>query len=327
MLTAPRLHGRSLRFVVPLPWEATKFRAMGTECSVVVIDGPLGLAAFAQSEIERCESRWSRFRDDSELCGLNAAAGHGFHCVSRDTFVIVEQAVALCRATDGWFDPTVLDTLIAAGYDSSFELVRLRQTFERSTPAERAPGCAGIELDADRDAVLLPAGVHLDLGGIGKGFAADIVAERVIERGARGVCVELGGDMRVLGIGPDGRNWCIEVEDPFDDARSLFTATLDNEAIVTSTRLFRRWKTSDGEAHHLIDPHTGIPANTGVAAVIARARDASHAEAVAKAALVAGLQFGPALAARSDVACWFVLDDRRVFAVGETEGVSCRSRS
>jgi FAD:protein FMN transferase len=133
----------------------------------------------------------------------------------------------------------------------------------------------------------------------------------------------LGGDMRVLGIGPDGSDWSIEVEDPFDEARSLFTATLDNDAIVTSTRLFRRWKTNDGGAHHLIDPRTGMPATAGVAAVVARAHDASYAEAIAKAVLVAGPQLGPELAARSSASCWFVLDDRRVVAVGETKAATC----
>ncbi|MEO8693956.1 MAG: FAD:protein FMN transferase [Acidimicrobiales bacterium] len=323
MLKSLQFPGHRISFVEPTPWEATKFRAMGTECSVVVIDGPLGLAGFAEREVMRCEARWSRFRGDSELCRLNAAAGHGYCTLSHDTFALIERAVTLWRATDGWFDPTVFDALIAAGYDASFEVVRTRAPFQRRTSAERAPGCRGIEFAADGNAVLVPAGVHLDLGGIGKGFAADMIAERVIERGARGVCVELGGDVRVLGIGPEGRKWSIEVEDPFDEDRPLFTETLDDDAIVTSTRLFRRWTTNEGTAHHLIDPRTGMPSTAGVAAVVARARDASYAEAIAKAVLVAGPRLGLELAQRSAASCWLVLDDRRVVVAKRTEAASC----
>jgi thiamine biosynthesis lipoprotein len=128
--------------------------------------------------------------------------------------------------------------------------------------------------------------------------------------------------VRVLGIGPAGREWSIDVEDPFDEGRALFSQNLDDDAIVTSTRLFRRWASSDGTAHHLIDPRTGMPATSGVAAVVARARDASYAEAIAKAVLVAGPQCGPELAQRSDARCWLVLDDRRLVAVGQTEAAS-----
>jgi thiamine biosynthesis lipoprotein len=304
-------------------WEAARFRAMGTDCSVVVIDGPLGLAAFAEAEVARCEQRWSRFREDSELCRLNARAGGGFVPVSHDTFAVVERAVALWHSTDGWFDPTVLDSLLAAGYDSSYEHIRARNAFVRVEAPSRTPGCAGIGLDADASAVRLPPGVHLDLGGVGKGFAADLVAERIIERGARGVCVELGGDIRVLGEAPDDDGWTIEVEDPFEDGRTLFSSRLDDDAIVTSSRLFRRWSTTDGEAHHLIDPTTGASAWTGVAAVVTRACDATRAEGLAKAVLVAGPQLAAALAMRSGTACWLVMDDRRVLAVGERDWFSC----
>ena len=309
--------------VLPRPWEARHFRAMGTDCTVVVIDGPLGLAAFAETEIARCEARWSRFQESSEICRLNALAGSGFVAVQRDTFAIVERAVDLWHCTDGWFDPTVLDALIAAGYDASYELVRDRQPFAHTGSPQRAPGCDGIEFDLDRSAVRLPHGVHLDLGGLGKGFAADLVADRIMERGARGVCVELGGDIRVRGDGPDDEGWAIEVEDPFDDRSTLFTANLDDDAVVTSSRLFRRWSTTGGEAHHLIDPMSGASAWTGIAAVIVRSRDATLAEGVAKAALVAGLRLGAPLAARFATACWFVMDDRRVVSMNEGLSTSC----
>ena len=127
----------------------------------------------------------------------------------------------------------------------------------------------------------------------------------------------------MLGIGPDGGQWHIEVEHPLDEADSLFTATLDDSAIVTSSRLFRRWATSDGEAHHLIDPTTGASACSAVAAVVASARHAWYAEGIAKAAVGAGPQRGAAIASQSDATCWFVLDNGDVIEIVEREPAPC----
>ena len=125
--------------------------------------------------------------------GLFEADAHRFDGGDRYAGKGVKQAIDAWRATDGRFDPTVLHALEAAGYDDTFEVVRERsqsRTVVSSAPpghaaidvlvddllrgrATPAPGCAGIVLDHERGTVALPAGVGLDLGGIGKGAAAD----------------------------------------------------------------------------------------------------------------------------------------------------------
>ena len=114
----------------------------------------------------------------------------------------MERAVSAWQVTRGRFDPTVLTALENAGYDRTFEAVD-RDRMEPVGPARPAPGCALIELDRLVRAVRLPAGVRLDLGGIGKGYAADLVATELHRAGAAGVCVNLGGDLRVVGEPPD----------------------------------------------------------------------------------------------------------------------------
>jgi thiamine biosynthesis lipoprotein len=315
-------------------WHERRFRAMGSTAHLVVRGGTGAMADDAVREIERLESRWSRFRRDSDVGRCNASAGTGLAVrVAPETVDLLELAVALWRSTEGRFDPTVLRALEANGYDETFERVRaraaglviasapagrspMRLTVPRfgSTAAgparepEPAPGCDGIEIDRAAATVTLPAGTGLDLGGIGKGYAADLIAERLVVAGAAGVCLALGGDVRAAGEGPDGGRWMVPVEDPFDERRTLFTHPLTDGAIVTSTRLFRRWRHCGTERHHILDPATGAPAAGGIAAVVVADAVAGRAEALAKAALVAGPDAGRELLVRHRVEAWIVHD-------------------
>ena len=202
------------------------FRVMGCDAFVVTHGGPDDLPARAESRLRDLAARWTRFDDRSELSAINAAAGRAV-AVSAETFAVVGLAVDAWRVTDGWFDPTVLPMLVAAGYDRSFERVAGRPVwYDDATSA--APGCADIELDGEHSTVRLPVGVAIDLGGIGKGRAADIVAGEMIAAGAHGACVDLGGDVAVAGTTVDGEAWVIGIADPFapdrDHARIALAA-------------------------------------------------------------------------------------------------------
>lgn len=282
---------------------------------------------WAAHEVARLEALWSRFLPDSDVSRVNRAAGAGPVRVAPETFALVRDACAWWAATDGWFDPTVLGALVALGYDAPFAEVRARPAraavvrsaprglptleipvLHRGGPGIPAPGCAGIRLDAAASTVALPAGVGLDLGGIGKGAAADRVVAGLAARGVPAACVSLGGDVRAFGAGngPGGCGWAIPVEDPLDETRTLFTWPVGDGAVVTSTDRFRRWVHEGAEQHHLVDPTTGVPAEPGIVAVIAADRSCARAEVLAKAAFVAGPARGTALLARHGVDAWFV---------------------
>jgi thiamine biosynthesis lipoprotein len=254
---------------------------MGTWAHVVAVDGSPGALCQARARIEQLEARWSRFRPDSEVSRLNRAGGRPV-LVSADTAALVGRAVAGWRGTGGRFDPMVLGPLLDAGYDRCFRGGRV---------------------------VGLPAGAGFDPGGIGKGLAADLVVAELLAGGARGACVNLGGDLRAEGAGP----WVVDVADPFDDgAPPIARLAVDAGGVATSSRLRRAWTGEDGTArHHVIDPTTGKPADTGVAAVTVVTGDAWRAEVLAKAALLAGLP--DALHVLADGrATGLVVDDRGV---------------
>lgn len=240
---------------------------MGTTAHVIVRHGTDADLDRAQARIAELERTWSRFLPASELSRLNANAGKPC-VVSKETRDVVARAVEAWHDTDGLYDPTVLPALEAAGYTRSF-------TPDLPAPTSRprpSPGCADITVGATT--VTLPPHVRLDLGGIGKGYAADLVAT---ELGAE-CCVNIGGDIRV--VGPD---WVVALEHDDDT-----TITLDGNAVATTTNAKRRW--ADGTRHHLIDPRTGAPADTGyettTVSVTVTAPEAWQAEAHAKAAFL-----------------------------------------
>lgn len=258
-------------------------RAMGTTARVLVVGANPSLAEAALHRVDDIETRWSRFRADSELSRLNAAAGAPC-LVSADLFTLVDHLVGAWRRTAGRFDPAVYDAMIGLGYDRSFTTIDspILRDLDDATP-----GCAGIRLQASTQMVWLPAGVHLDPGGLGKGLAADMVAREVMDAGAAGVLVDLGGDIRVMGDSPDGDAWQIGIEHPERvDVTVAMVATRDG-GIATSSRRKRRWQSADGtEVHHVLDPRSAHPAGTRWASATVIAATAVEAEVGATVVLL-----------------------------------------
>ncbi len=276
--------------------QALRFRAMGTNVHLVVVDGDPELLQTAKARIEDLEQRWSRFLPDSELCDLNRRAGQGTPApLSAITFELITDAIAAWRETDGLFDPTILPALVAAGYDRSFDKGHGPTSYE---PLSRAHTVDDIEVDDVALTVGLPHDMALDLGGIGKGRAADLVIDELIDaNAAAGACINLGGDLRVYGPAPDNAPaWAVAIEHPTEADDVLRVIGLADGALATSSTTKRRWDGDDGSVrHHLIDPRTYEPAQTSVQSVSVIAGSAMQAEIHAKASLIAGAPTDPAL--------------------------------
>jgi FAD:protein FMN transferase len=264
-----------------------RFRAMGSDVHVVVVGGSLPLLDVARDATLDLEARWTRFRPDSEVSRLNDLAGLPVH-VSTATRTLVERALVGAQVTQGRFDPTVLGSMLRAGYDRSFELLD-DETSDGASPL--LSGWEDIVIDRDRSTVTLPKGTGFDPGGVGKRLAADLVCIDLLRAGAAGACVNVGGDLRVEGEGPAGGSWVVAIEHPLRPGVHE-DVVLSRGAIATTTRVRRTWGPSDDRRHHLIDPATGQPARTGLAGVTVIAAEAWQAEVLTKGAFVAGLSEG-----------------------------------
>ena len=294
---------------------------MGTHARILAHGAPPGAVDRACDSLAALERAWSRFLPESELSLLNATGGGRPVVVSPSTFALIAHAVDAWRHTAGRFDPTGLVALQAWGYDRTFDdVVRAGADVTASDPASARAlvGCSGIGLDPIVRAVTLPAGLNLDLGGIGKGYAADLVTQEIMDAGARAACVDLGGDLRVMGPGPYDDAWETTFDAP-DLATQIGRLRFGQGAVATSTRLRRRWRRGDVMLHHLLDPATGAPADSGLSTVTVIAGDAWWAEVLAKAAFVAGPVAGVALLEQSGVEGLLVADDGTVV---ETAGLA-----
>lgn len=270
-----------------------RFRAMGTDCHVLVDAGDdvleADLLALAQRRVDLLEQCWSRFRPDSELSMMNALAGRGPQPVSADYLLLVTRMREAWELSGGLFDPTVLASMTALGYDADFSVVAAR-TSASDIDVMPAPGMTAVLIDEADGTVGLPAGIGLDPGAIGKGLAADVIAEEIHGIGARAVLINLGGDISIAGTleAP----WSIGVDDerlPRDLAdRTLrvleFPLGTDRIGIATSTTLKRRW--AQGRRHHVIDPRTGAMSRTDLVQVTVADSAAWRAEVVATTALL-----------------------------------------
>jgi thiamine biosynthesis lipoprotein len=292
---------------------------MGTTAHVTVTaPEPHRAAALVDDALARLHAlhdRWSRFEPGSEVSRLNAA-GAAEIPVSRETLILLDRMVTAWELTHGAFDPTVLPAMVAAGYDRDFAAIGPGRA-AATAAAATGRGGAGIAVDWDRGWARLPPGVAVDPGGIGKGLAADLVTAPLMAAGATGVCVNVGGDARVVGRAPGGDGWRIAIDHPIDGHPPVATLRLTEGAVASSWRTRRAWGPDDDRRHHLVDPATGRPAWTGLAGVTVVAATGWWAEALAKAAFLAGPDGGAAVVAEHRVAGFLVRDDGAWRAVGD----------
>jgi thiamine biosynthesis lipoprotein len=291
--------------------EYREFRAMNSDL-VLAAEGDLRELeqGFKQARmfVEASEARFTRFSDSSELAALNRAAG-GWVSVSTELYELVQEASDLSEQTEGLFDPSILDDLERAGYDKSMDQIR-----EHGAGAPRVAAKSGrgdfraTQFDPAKGAIRLPPGRRLDLGGIAKGWIAERAA-RVLDEYANACTVNAGGDLFAIGLPAGETAWAIALEDPRDPRETLAVLRVGPGAVATSSITKRRWRQGTRVMHHLIDPRTGLPAQTDWLSVTVIAPHATTAEVFAKALLIAGSRAAQDLAARRDHLAFIAVDE------------------
>lgn len=231
---------------------------MGTLCSIEA-EGPDRAAAGraierAFNRIKEIERHMSRFRPESEVSRINRSAGRAPEAVSDDAFCVIEAALSVSRLSGGAFD-------ITAGSSGA-----------------KPDGGAGAYLDRARKTVFLEEGLHLDLGGIGKGYAVDEAVSLLKEEGVQVAVVDAGGNM--YGLDAEARGWWrVGIEPCGGHLKPVGSFPLMNRAVSTSSNSER--------PGHLLDPRSGTPCDWG-GSVTVFAESALWADACSTAAYVLG---------------------------------------
>jgi FAD:protein FMN transferase len=273
---------------------AASWPALGST-AVLRVEQPEALddaIAIVVAELERFDAACSRFREDSELSLVNARAGR-----MADAGPLLLDALELAlrgaRLTGGALDPTIGLSLEQAGYDRDWELLReLPDAGEPPRVTVRRRGSwREVVVDRAGGRVRIPAGTKLDLGATAKALAADRCAVSVYTRVGCGALVALGGDIATAGPAPGG-GWEVHVTDDHRDGPDApgQRLAIANGGLATSSTVARRWHQGGEPMHHIIDPHTGRPAQTPWRTVSVAAADCMDANIASTGALLQGAQ-------------------------------------
>ena len=239
-----------------------QFIAMASDCEVrlagVSAVRAQSLAALAIAEVRRIETKYSRYRTDSVVSQINAAAGSGESiAIDAETAQLLAFATQLFELSDGLFDAT-------SGV--------LRQVWDFKTGRKPSPqqlaevlpriGWNHVQWN-DQTARLMQPGMELDFGGFGKEYAADRAATLLMNEGAQYGLVNLGGDIRVIGPLSDGSPWSMGIRHPRaarrDDA-VIASIPISGGALATSGDYERFFVEGSERFCHILNPKTGWPA-------------------------------------------------------------------
>lgn len=249
-----------------------------------------GLAAVC-GEVSRIETLLSCFRPGSDISRANQSAGTQCEAVSPDTYEVLSEAVAFSRAAPGCFDVTVrpLVALWARAAESSAQPDEssIRQLLPLVNYQDLVLG------QREMTAGLTNARQAVDLGGIGKGFAGDKILDLYRDCGVCSAYSNLGGNVVTVGAKPDGSPWSIGIQHPRQENGLLGTVCAVNQAVVTSGDYQRCFFGSRGKRyHHILDPASGYPSESGLISVTIVARSSLTADALSTMVFVAGMEKG-----------------------------------
>ena len=282
-----------------------RFQCFGGNAEVHVGGrSPSGTAAelaamLAQGRLRSFHGRLTRFDPHSELSLLNDDPQLEVYA-SRLLRTLAQAIVDAGERSGGLVDGTLVEDIERAGYRTSrtgiagLRIADVVAAGHEPRPARARPDAAWrrIVVDERSRTITRPPGVRIDSGGLGKGLAADLVANTLAAHPA--FAVDCAGDVRIGGSAGVARR--VLVDDPFGGTEPLHELEIVDGAVATSGISRRSWRDRGGAvAHHLLDPSTGMPAWTGIVQVTAIAPTALAAEVLAKTALLAGPRRGPAV--------------------------------
>jgi thiamine biosynthesis lipoprotein len=271
---------------------------MGTLVTVTAVasDKSMGDRAMqaAFDEIKRLEQLLSTWRPDSELSHVNAAAGRQPVQVSRETLELVVRSLEMAQLTHGGFN-IALGPAIDAWSVTDRQRIPDDEELQRLKPLV---DWTSIQLNKEARTIYLPReGMRIDVGGVGKGYAADRAVEEMKRAGARGGVVALSGDIKTFGVLPDRNGFPVGIRHPREEGALIGIIDLQDEAISTAGDYERFFEREGIRYHHILDPHTLQPAR-GSQSVTVIAKEGTMADGLDTGIFVLGPEQGMALVER-----------------------------
>ena len=297
----------------PEPVQGTFF-AMDTMMDFTIY-GESGLIDQSESLIASLESLVSVTDTGSELYAINQT---GSGTLTGKASSLMEQALEICRRTDGALDLSIYPIVRAWGFTTGSYQVPDEAEIQALLPLV---DYRKIQYDAADGDVTLPEGMEIDLGSVAKGYAGQLVAQMLWEHGVQSALLNLGGNVQTVGAKPDGSPWQIGIKDPQGED-AMMVLSVEDQAVVTSGG-YERYFEQDGQTYwHIMDPSTGHPADSGLISVTIVGDEGVVCDGLSTALFVMGLEKAADLWAQSgDFEAVFVTASGEVYI---TEGLRDR---
>jgi thiamine biosynthesis lipoprotein len=238
----------------------------------------------AEEEINRIESLLSKTKTESEIYALNNKTSD---TVSSETEELLNTALKLGEETNGAFDITVAPVVELWGFpDKNF---RVPETDELNKALESVD-YKNITLENGK--VNIKNNSQIDLGGIAKGFTSDSLMKLFAENGVKSGLVSLGGNVQAIGTKPNGDMWNVAIQNPFDESGESYIGAVKiaDKAVITSGGYQRYFVYDNVKYHHIINPETGYPANSGLVSVTIVSANGTLADGLSTSLYVMGLE-------------------------------------
>lgn len=295
---------------------------MGTNIILrIYSDNADEIARIAIKKIKRLESLMSFFITSSEVSRLNFAAGRDEIQLSRDTFQVIKMAKEYSKLCDGAFDITMAPVIKLWGIFSKNERVPLKSEIENTLCLANYKDI--IINEEKMSAKLSIEGQMVDLGAIAKGYTADRIIEIYKQNGVKSGFVNLGGNVLTLGGKPDGSPWSIGIQNPYETrGNCLGSIEVTDETVVTSGDYVRYFEENKVKYHHIINPRTGYPADSGIISATVIGENSMEADALSTAVFILGLEKGMELINKTEgVEAIFITSEKEIYI---TDGIRDR---
>ena len=259
--------------------------AMDTEMYLAVYgDESKEAIAEAVSEIKRIDSLLSVGDEESEIYELNT---NGSAVISEETYDLINEAVGIGVLTEGALDITVYPLMDAWGFTTQNYRVPEKEEIESLL---ELTGTDKIHYDENTGEMTLGEGTQIDLGAIAKGYTSSKLMEIFSQYDVVSAMVSLGGNVHVYKDKPDGTLWNVAIADPDDTSSYLGAVKVEDKCVITSGG-YERYFEEDGVIyHHILDPSTGYPADSGVSSVTIVSSDGTLSDALSTSLFVMGLE-------------------------------------
>ncbi len=263
------------------------------------------------NELEQERLSWRL--ETSEVYRVNASAGSAEgYPLSKELAGLLADCIELSKASDGAFDIAIGALTKAWNMDGwSAEGGEDFHAPSAESLKELLEYCGSEKLKLEGETLFLPDGMGLDFGAVGKGFAlTKISALLEKEPDITGAVISVGGSVLTYGEKPDGTNWRIGIANPFDTSACMGVLSLKGQWCVSTSGDYERYVEADGvRYHHILDPASGYPADSGVRGVTILSKDGMLGDGLSTACFILGPKKGAELAQAYGAEALFILAD------------------